>query len=743
MIALYLLSLGGAGAFVGAYARRLLAVAGYVPNFEAGLLIAAAVAAMFVSAQLLYTAILRATIPSRTPVYYMFEALANAGALALALPLAGISLVDLGAARLAALVLGEPERAARALEKVEPLLFLAGFAGVLVLFKLLALYATVRSRPASRAVSLAWFGLAAAPALGALVALYAWRSELIAAQRVGPGETGAIRAGDTFAPARRLREGAHFTFPVSRRLGQNVTLRWACPAEATKPPDSIHVAYQFDTADAPLEMQEVPLRSDQWNEWRLPSGNIPEEAKACTILWTSEKTSPWVLRSGLRPSSADGESMLLSGPYFHDSRTMSTAPNVIVLFVEGLGAEHVSGLGYTRATTPSLQRIAASGIVFSHVFTPAPEPLAAAMSLLTGVNPLRHGYLGPVSGPLPEGLRTLAELLHKDHYATAAFTEGDGPDERDLVHGKGIERGFEVFDEYYPVSVVWRRSTQGSANPVAPAGSNITLEKAARWIEAHCDEKLFVFIRLRELRHPQWLRSRYGDGFVSSPASPRPLDVYDTALASVDKQVGAFYDRLREVSGLENTLFVITSPYGFDFSESWGAPPKRDLTEPCLRVPLILGLPQRPRHLLPEQHGLVTFEDVAATLAALTNVRFDHATSGADLLAGAVNREPVAMSGVPLALSIRTSQWRLTWQSGLEPFTWNRLTEAAPIALVNIEWYLQNWKQGDQITRQPTLVDHLTGRLASYVNDSATARKMDANPIPSPDASATVDAGTT
>lgn len=725
MIPLYLLSLGGAGAVVGAYVRRLLAAAGYVPNFEAGLLVAGAIAAAFIAAQLVYTGVLRATIPSRSPAYYFFEALANAGALALAPPLAGVSLVDLGAARVASLVLGNAERAARAIEKVEPLLFLAAFVAVLAFFKLLALYATLRSRPASRLASLAWLGLAMVPALAGLIASYAWRIELIKAQRAAPGEVGMYRIGDTFAPARRLREGAHFTFPVSRRLGQNVTLRWASAVDESKPPDRIHIAYQFDEAEASLEMQELPLRQGQWNEWKLPSVNIPENATACTLLWTSERTSPWVLRSGLRPSGAEGKTMLVSGPYFHESRAVTTDPNLIVLFIEGLGAEHVSGLGYTRATTPSLQRIAANGIVFSHAYTPAPEPLAAAMSLLTGVNPLRHGHLGAMRGPLPDGMRTLTELLHEDHYATAAFTEGDGPDDQDLVHGSDFDRGFELFDPYYPVSVVWRRSTQGGANPVAPAGSSVTLEKAARWIEMHSDEKFMVFIRLRELRHPQWLRSRYGDGFVTSPAAPRPLDVYDTALASVDKQIGAFYDRLRMAPGLENTCFVVTSPYGFDFSASWNAPPKRDITEPCLRVPVILGLPQRPRHLLAEQHGLVMFEDVAATVASLANVRFEHAVSGADLLRGEVNREPISLAGVPLALSIRTSQWRFTWQSGLEPFTWNRVTEAAPVVLVNIEWYLQNWKQGDQLARQPTLVEHLTGRLASFVNENAAARKND------------------
>jgi len=717
--------LGGAGALTGAYARRLLAVAGFVPNFEAGLLVAGAIAAAFIAAQLAYTGALRLIIPSRSPAYYLFEALANGGALALAAPLAGISLVDAGGARLAALVIGDVDRAARLLEKIEPILFLAAFAGAFLVFKLLALYATVRSRPAGRLAGAVWIGLAAAPACGALIALFAWRLELIEAQRAAPGEVGAYRVGDTFAPARRLREGAHLTFDVTGRRGQNVTLRWAALADEAKPPDRIHVAYQFDDASADLDVRELPLRTNQWNEWRLPAASIPENASTCTVLWTSERTSAWVLRSGLRPSGGEGKTMLLSGPYFHESRAATTDPNLVVLFVEGLGAEHVSGMGYARDTTPSLQRMAADGTAFSHAFSPAPETLAAAMTLITGVNPLLHGYLGAARGPLPETVRTLTELLHENRYATAAFTEGDGPDERDLVHGSGIERGFELFDAYYPVSIVWRRSTQGGANPVAPAGSNITLEKAARWIETHSDEKFFVLVRLRELRRPQWLRSRYGDGFVTSPAAPRPLDVYDTALASVDKQIGAFYDRLRLAPGLENTCFVVASPHGFDFSASWNAPPKRDLTEPCLRTPFIMALPRRPQNLAATQSALTTFEDMAATLAALARVRFPHLVSGANLLAEQPQRDPVSLSGVPLALSIRTNQWRFTWQSGLEPFTWNRLSQPEPTALVNIEWYLQRWKQAEHLRRQPTLIEHLTRRLESYVNENAAARETE------------------
>lgn len=740
MFLLYFLSLGVSGGMAGVFARRMLALAGYVPTFEAGLALACAVAFAFITCQLLYLGLLRLALPWRASTPYLFETLSNASALTITPFLGGIPLLRAVIEPLASAFADQSDRIIGGLDKIEPFVYLGGFAALHVAFKLIALYAITRSQPASRLPAVGWFCAALLGVYASLLSVYLWRGEMVEALKAAPSGLDDYRVGDTFAAARRLREGALFEVNLHNHEGSGLALRWAIAAEERKKEkETIYVTLQFEGAGQSFVVKEIETQPDAWAELRLAAAEIPEGAKSCSLVWTTAKESAWLLRSGLRPTLGEARTALMAGPFFHLPQSAGPEPNLVVLFVEGLGAEHTSGLGYTRDTTPSLQRLSADGVVYSNVFTPAPQVLPAAMTMLTALNPIRHGYLNSRRGPMPKDVRTLPELLRERGYHTAAFTEGEGPDDQDLVFGSGFERGFEHFDVQYPVTTIWRRSTQMGANPVVPAGSSVTLGKAAKWMEAHSSDKLMVFIRLRELRRPQWLRQRYGDGFVSTPAEPRPLDVYDTAVRDVDKQLGAFYDRLREIPGIENTVFVVTSPYGFDFSASWYATPERKLSEPCLRVPVFISMPERPAHLLRDQNGLAGLEDLGAALAALGRVAFPHTVTGSDLLTNMISREPVSMGGIPTELSLRTPQFRLNWQSGIDPFTGEAKGAAAPLYLLDLDWYYKKWRQGDNLTRQSTVAATLVKKAQDYLQRQLAAQNvtLPAAPLEAPSQPAT------
>lgn len=725
MFFLYFLSLGLSGGVVGVFARRMLALAGYVPTFEAGLALACAAAFAFITGQILYLGLLRLTLPWRASAPYLFESLSNASSLAMTPFLAGIPLLQAVAKPVLDAFTGQSGKFIAALDKIEPFIYLGAFVALHLAFKLVALFAITRAQSASRLPALGWFCASLLGVYASLLSVFLWRGEMIEAIKAAPSGLDAYRVGDTYAAARRLREGAVFEVGLRGHERSGLVFRWAIAAEERKEEkETIYVTLQFDGAGQSFVVKEVETQPDTWAELRLAAAEIPEGAKSCSLVWTTAKESAWLLRSGLRPTIGEARIALMAGPFFHRPQTTGPEPNLIVLFVEGLGAENVSGLGYVRDTTPSLQRLSADGVVYTNAFTPAPQVLPAAMTVLTGLNPLRHGYLNSRRGLLPKQVRTLPEVLYEHGYHTAAFTEGEGPDDQDLVFGSGIERGFEHFDVQYPVTAVWRRSSQMGANPVVPAGSSVTLGKAAKWIEAHSGDKLMVFIRLRELRRPQWLRQRYGDGFVSSPAEPRPLDVYDTAVLDVDKQIGAFYDRLREIPGLENTVFIVTAPYGFDFSASWFATPERKLSEPCLRVPIFISMPERPTHLLRVQNGLVGLEDLGAALAALGHVTLPHTTTGSDLLTNMISREPVSMAGIPTELSLRTAQFRMNWQSGIDPFTGEAKGAAASISMLDLDWYYRKWRQGDNLTRQSTIAAQLEKRVRDYLQRELAAREI-------------------
>lgn len=722
MLPVYLVSLGLSAGITGVYARRLLAAEGFVPGFEAGVMLAVAVACAYLALQMLYMGLLRIFVPGRSTGAFVFETLSNGASVFLAPFLLGISAIQATRIDRLAAGLGLPESMTEKLIEYEPFMLLAAFLAVHAVLKLFSLYSMTCARYGGRLPAVAWLLACGFCIYGAMAATFLWHKEMAAARVVGPGQLAAYRAGTASAMARQLPEGAVFRFEVDAAAPRNIVLRWANPPGEPRPLDSLHAVVRFPQTAADSAFHELALPRNGWAPLRIPAVQVPEGARECEVIWTSTREPAWLLQAGLRPTGGDVQTMLMSGPDFHEPRALARDPNLVVILIEGLGAEHVSGLGYARETTPGLDRIAADGISFPNAFSPAPEMKAAAMSLLTGMPPVAHGYLAAHTGPLPPATQTLAELMRTRAYATAAFTEGDGPDAADLVPGSGFERGFETLDDYHAVSVVWRRSQQAGANPVISAGTDVTLNKAADWIEAHSQEKFFVLIRLRELRHPQWQRNRYGDGFVTSPAAPRPLDVYDTALKYVDAQLGVFYDRLREAPGLDNTVYLVTSPYGFDFSDGWGSKPERRLTEPCLRVPLVLAKPGRALPAAIAPADFISLDDAAVSLAALAGVRFPQAATGRSLFEERASRPPIAMGGNPLMLSIRTGDWRFTWQSGLDPATLAPVADAASVALVNIEWYRRNWRQRDNLAQNPQLVRDLTQRLLEYTAQHARER---------------------
>ncbi|MFP4499503.1 MAG: sulfatase-like hydrolase/transferase [Candidatus Hydrogenedentota bacterium] len=724
MLALYVVSLGFSAGMAGVYTRRLLAAQDLVPGFEAGIMLAIAMACVFLAAQLLYVGLLRLIVGGRGAAVYLFESLSQFSAVLFAPYLAGVSAIEfLGLDRLLTNA-GVADSMVGNLIEFEPLLLLAGFAVLHTLFKLFGLYAMLCANREARLPAVGWLLGSACFVYGALAAGMLWHEELLAAQVVLSGQTTHHRVGDVHARARQLPEGAVCQFELDPTAPRNMVLRWANLPEDPHPIDMIYVAISYPGTSADMEQRELPLTGSRWTTLRIDHGDIPDDARACQVIWTSSREPAWLLQTGLRPASGDARPLLLSGPHFHEPRAASQAPNLILLLVEGVGAEHVTSLGYERSTTPNIDAIAAGGLSFAQAYTPAPEVTAPAMSLLTGVNPLHHGRLGAQPASMPEDMDTLTQMLRARDYATAAFTEGEGADVADLVYGGGIERGFEQFNDHYPVEVVWRRSQAVGANPVVPAGSGHTLDLAAEWIEAHAHEKFFVFIRLRELRNPMWLRKKYGEGFVTAPNTPRPRDVFDTALAYVDEQIGAFYERLGEQSGLDNTLFVITAPYGQDFSAGWGAETVRGLTEGSLHVPLIFAMAGANLPPAATHKALVSLEDAAVAMAGLMRVRFPHAVTGGDLFNEAVRREPVAMAGNPLQLSLRTLRWRYTWQSGIEPFTFTPVADPAPVALVNIDWRNRNWRQGDNISKNPRVVATLTQQLRTYLSQHSRGRAL-------------------
>lgn len=646
-LAVYIISLAGSAGLFGAFVRQALGELGYVRGLQMALALAAGTGFLYACLELGYMTAVRALKPTRSPGPLIAESLSHATALVFLPYLLDVS-VDWP----------HPVMA-----KVEPLIYFGLFGVTHLFFKLASFYAAVRGEPGGRLATGGWLLAATLNGVAAYWLLGHWVGLADAARPQAVSQPQYYRAGDQYARAQELVEGAAMSCDLPPKAAATLTLRWApSPGQESAPPSRIYVDTKLVGDDTIKGLWPVSFDGDGWGELNLSAASLPSGLRKCEVSWEKKQRPTWQRILGISPLVLSNEKVLFSGPFLHEDRAHAQQPNFLVIVVDGLASGHVSGFGYKRKTTPALDALARKSLAFPNAYTPAPETAAACMTLLTGVGPLRHGFLGAHPGPLPGGYKTLAATLRQQQYLTAAFTEG----EDDLAPGTGFEDGFETFDpSYVPVSAQAEK-----------AGSSRTVQKVSEWLEQHGKQKFFLFVRLRELSDPIW-RPEYEPGFMPEGNAPSEMDVYDSALAYLDKQIGALLSRFRSTEAGQNTCVVVTSSYGIDFTRESG--PVIGLTEESLRVPLILDIP---RGEPARRENTVGLDCVAPTLLGLIEADVDYLADGRNVAEAEEDQPAVSVYGSPAVFSMRGGRWRFYWHSGIEPFSKKRVEpESAPDAV--------------------------------------------------------------
>ncbi len=705
IVPLYILLLGIAAGITGIYTQHMLHPLGYVPDLQAAIALTAGAAAIYLCIQLLFFSMLKLFRPSQGAIPYVSECLSQLGALLLLLPVLGISLS-----------LPHP-----ALEKAEPFLFLGAFVILHGFFKLLTLFSATQTEEGSLGGFLGWGIAAGSSALVALIAFGAWQSALLEARRVALEAAQSFRLGDAYVQAQAIEEGAIVTLDLPEDRGAGMLFRWAPHPELSETVRQAWITLEFNANPPVLQQEVLPLNPASWQDLRLDIARIPEGATHCSIQWFTSEQPAWIAQTGLRPPEPSDEKILLAGPHAMERRAADPDPDVIIIALDGLGQEHIGHLGYNRNITPGLDALAAQGLSFDNMFTPAAEGPATIMSLFTGMPPLQHGYLAGHTGNLSRDIPLLAELLRERGYFTGAFTEGARPEQEDLPFGSGFERGMGYYDPSYPMTASRAADGPGAITQITHAGSKRTLDKAQAWIAAHNDMKYMAFIRLTELQAPRW-QSRHGLGFAGPrPAAARPIDRYDTMLQDVDQHLDAFLREVRAQSERE-PLIVVMGSYGLDFTEpgrgTWrrGGPGVPRMGESSLRVPLILAGPGVDPGLREDIRSLL---DLTPTLHALLGLESDMAAEGQSLLHVVEGDRPISVMGNPVSLSLRSLQWRYIWHSGRAPFT-REMLESPSQELIDVIRLHNNIAQpANVLSREASTVNRFRQILTEHLESQS------------------------
>ena len=349
----------------------------------------------------------------------------------------------------------------------------------------------------------------------------------------------------------------------------------------------------------------------------------------------------------------------------------SDSPNLLLIVLDTVRADHLSLHGYERRTSPALERLAARGIRFDQARAAAPWTLASHATLFTGRWPheLDVRWMHPLQN---RDVPTVAEYLGTLGYATAGFVGNTFY----CSYDSGLNRSFAHYEDYvfetfdtvrsavlvdmvlkglnkigsllaprfpmvtwlFPEELVPRKFAFG-VRKQAEVVNREFLDWLSRRRQPH--RPFFAFLNYVDAHAPYLLplgvEGRFGPGprteadYLLLDGWPRldklritqagrdlARDAYDNCLAYLDARLGELVADLQRRGVLDQTIVIVAADHGEGLGEHELFDHGQSLYRTEIRVPLVIVLP--PRHRAQRVIGEpVSLRDLPATIADLVS----------------------------------------------------------------------------------------------------------------------------
>jgi arylsulfatase A-like enzyme len=303
--------------------------------------------------------------------------------------------------------------------------------------------------------------------------------------------------------------------------------------------------------------------------------------------------------------------------------TVGCAPdppkNIVLISLDTVRRDHLSTYGYERATSPRLDSLANTGVLFNQAFTQATNTAPSHASMFTGLYPQSHGVVRNGYPMGSDGPMTLAEILMGQGFRTGAFISGYTL-ESEI---SGLDRGFEIYNDDFDEN--------------KRIGSQ-TLDLALDWLdEIGPKERFFLFLHLFDTHGPyepsedyaatfqsdgpgqklhriaRYQRLHDEDGEPISTLNPY-IDRYDALIKYQDDLI----ERLLATIDLSNTVVIVTSDHGETLGERYHSMDHGGrVFDEQVRIPLIVAAPGLEPSTI---NGAVETIDLLPTILDLLNV---------------------------------------------------------------------------------------------------------------------------
>jgi len=318
----------------------------------------------------------------------------------------------------------------------------------------------------------------------------------------------------------------------------------------------------------------------------------------------------------------------------------ASGPDVFIITVDTLRADHLGCYGYDRSTSPNIDQLSRESVLFSNAVTTFPSTSPSIGSMMTGRYPFQIGVFNNFVQLHDKNL-TLAEILQAAGYRTGAFVSNFV-----LIREiSNLQQGFDHYDDYLSTREVNRDFYQRLATD--------TVERALGWLSQNKKEPVFMWLHLMDPHGPYTPPAPFDTMFEWDP-DPIPsvlipkyqytgstdfgeyVSLYDGEIAYADHEIGRFIKALKAGGRFGSALIIFHADHGESLDEhAQYLTHGNDVYEPCLHIPFIVKLPDGDKSL-EELAGtstsdLVSVLDISPTILTLAGLKVPELFEGRSL----------------------------------------------------------------------------------------------------------------
>ncbi len=287
--------------------------------------------------------------------------------------------------------------------------------------------------------------------------------------------------------------------------------------------------------------------------------------------------------------------------------------NVILITVDTLRADRLGCYGFIPDVTPTMNKMAASGVSFEKCIAQTPLTLPSHTTILTGTLPVHHGVRDNGGFVVPSELQTMAECFKSAGYTTAAFVSAYVLDSK-----WGLNQGFDYYFDRFDLG----RFEKISLGEVQRRAEE-TINEALNWFEKNRTQKFFVWIHLYDPHTPYDPPEPYKTQFQDRP--------YLGEIAYTDSQLARFWNYLEKEKLLDRSFVVLASDHGESLGEHGETTHGFFVYQGAIRVPLIFVTPF-PGYQGKTYEGVVILADIMPTVLEMTGLPVPSEVQGQSLL---------------------------------------------------------------------------------------------------------------